>query len=320
MATLVRQDPELRRTFHRLMEEAERRRRADRIDSVRVDHPIATALLAPVMRLMLWNEDMDKQWKGDSGESLVAKALRRLPEPWHYLNDVVLYREPDGYAQVDHIAVGPSGVYAVETKHWKGAILGNEDTWRIKEQGGRWKRVQSPTAQSQWHANRIRDHLLSHGVQVPVIPVTVFVDTDWVRWNNCTGLIYDGAGTLREALARTRGNSIGSKAECAQVAELIASSRPEPANQGAPAMPPAQLALDPTPPTPQDGTPPRAPQVPSSEERPASEKQRAYARSLLDRARIPYREDRLDALSAKAAQAIIDRVRFHRDVPLPPLQ
>ena len=66
---------------------------------------------------------------GAQGEELVISILSRLPREYHVLNDVNLQFKPalywkknKGYilsSQIDHIVVGPTGIFLIETKNWK---------------------------------------------------------------------------------------------------------------------------------------------------------------------------------------------------------
>ncbi len=76
---------------------------------------------------------------GAQGEELVIKTLSQLPEDYHILNDVNLHFNPPLYwkekknhilsSQIDHIVVGPTGIFLIETKKWKQSDveLKNED-------------------------------------------------------------------------------------------------------------------------------------------------------------------------------------------------
>lgn len=57
-------------------------------------------------------------FKGARGEEMVASELARLPSTWTIFNGLIL---PDG-RDVDHVAVGPQGVFVIETKHWRGTV------------------------------------------------------------------------------------------------------------------------------------------------------------------------------------------------------
>ncbi len=61
-------------------------------------------------------------FKGARGEEVVAGELSRLPGEWTIFNGVYL---PTG-KDVDHIAIGPQGIFIIETKYWKGEVsVGN---------------------------------------------------------------------------------------------------------------------------------------------------------------------------------------------------
>jgi len=60
---------------------------------------------------------VDRHDRGACGEEHVGGLLERLPPGWRVLHDVSLSR-----GNVDHIAIGPPGVFAVETKSHPGPI------------------------------------------------------------------------------------------------------------------------------------------------------------------------------------------------------
>ncbi|HEY3272154.1 MAG TPA: nuclease-related domain-containing protein [Methanocella sp.] len=72
--------------------------------------------------------------KGYYGELIVMDTLQQLNDDYYVISDVRITRESghrfDGRmlksARVDHIVIGPKGVYCIETKHWNS--LKNKDT------------------------------------------------------------------------------------------------------------------------------------------------------------------------------------------------
>ncbi len=57
-------------------------------------------------------------FKGARGEEMVAGELAHLPAEWTIFNGLIL---PNG-GDIDHIAVGPQGLFVIETKYWKGNV------------------------------------------------------------------------------------------------------------------------------------------------------------------------------------------------------
>ena len=65
---------------------------------------------------------------GGIGEDRVMVELNKLPDSYYVINNVLMmlsksvfwkkYREYVRSAQIDHIVVGPSGVFLIETKNW----------------------------------------------------------------------------------------------------------------------------------------------------------------------------------------------------------
>jgi hypothetical protein len=64
------------------------------------------------------------------GEAMVANELSRLSRPHVLLNNVTLPTER-GTTQIDHILVTENGLFIIETKHYRGWILGRpgDDYW-----------------------------------------------------------------------------------------------------------------------------------------------------------------------------------------------
>lgn len=73
---------------------------------------------------------------GAIGEEQVVKVLTGLPDEYHVLNDVnlvfnkyIYWRERKEHiktCQIDHIVVGPTGIFLLETKKWKISDIGNK--------------------------------------------------------------------------------------------------------------------------------------------------------------------------------------------------
>jgi hypothetical protein len=59
--------------------------------------------------------------QGAAGERLTAQALVQLPDEWVLLHDV---RWPGRqYANIDHVAIGPGGIFVIDSKNWSGDVV-----------------------------------------------------------------------------------------------------------------------------------------------------------------------------------------------------
>jgi Nuclease-related domain/TadE-like protein len=94
------------------------------------DHAAARRRRAP----MSGADREAQQHMGRSGEHLVRATLAaELPEDYVLLNGLIL---PRGAGDVDHLVVGPSGVFVLETKTMAGSIVCDADgTWRRTKVG-----------------------------------------------------------------------------------------------------------------------------------------------------------------------------------------
>lgn len=67
-----------------------------------------------------------KMWhRGYEGERIIGELLdEELSDKFHVFNDVCF---PGRKSNIDHIVVGPSGVFVLNTKNWRGTVAWAED-------------------------------------------------------------------------------------------------------------------------------------------------------------------------------------------------
>ncbi len=96
--------------------------------------PLTWVLLISVLMAVLiwligkWASDkidtIDRErmaWrKGVIGEALVALTLQELSDNFVVVNDV-----SKRFANIDHVVIGPTGVYVVDAKYWRGTVEAN---------------------------------------------------------------------------------------------------------------------------------------------------------------------------------------------------
>lgn len=110
-------------------------------------------LIYYVYRLLKWIyspfTSKYKTWnQGARGEEIVAKYLEELGKDYLIINDIVL---PEEKGNIDHIVIGKSGIFIIETKTHKGHISCDSDFWRQEKlgRGGTWYegKIGSPSKQ-----------------------------------------------------------------------------------------------------------------------------------------------------------------------------
>jgi len=106
---------------------------------------------------------------GSEAEQWTGKELERLGPGWRVLHGIPLTAGSDAYqyeVDVDHIAVGPTGVLVVETKYHSSALdLGAE---RLEFQ------LKRDAEQANRNAQRVRNLLRDVVPVAPVMPVLVY--------------------------------------------------------------------------------------------------------------------------------------------------
>jgi len=89
----------------------------------------------------------NKLYKGALGEEKVLDELRKLPDSFSVINNFKksfskgIYRKrTDDWiysVQIDHIVIGPTGIFIIETKNWSQRSINNEDLFSPVRQVGR---------------------------------------------------------------------------------------------------------------------------------------------------------------------------------------
>lgn len=131
---------------------------------------------------------LSPKYKGKAGEKRVHTILSQLPDDYTVLDDVVL-RTTSGTTQIDHVVVSKFGVFAIETKNYRGEIYGDDDRQEWTQiivtdvtYAKKWWKTYSyvtknhffnPVKQSVAHANAIRK-ALKEWPNLKVVPIVVF--------------------------------------------------------------------------------------------------------------------------------------------------
>lgn len=102
--------------------------------------------------------------KGIKGELLITSSLKRLGKEYHLINDV---RLPNSYGNIDHIVLGPNGIFIIETKNFEGEIRCEgdiwyqyKDTWKITGE----QEIKSPSKQVKANALRLKQFIESQNI------------------------------------------------------------------------------------------------------------------------------------------------------------
>lgn len=81
-------------------------------------------VISLLMTVVFWWKGLrrvESFFKGARGEEHVAALLATLPAEYHVFHDFAA-----GRYHVDHVVVGPTGIFSVETKRWSGAVTVEE--------------------------------------------------------------------------------------------------------------------------------------------------------------------------------------------------
>ena len=111
-------------------------------------------LLVPLVAFYFYLRKYHIYSGGWQGEKQVAKLLTStLNDDYYLLNDLYLR---NGGGDIDHIVLGPNGVFVLETKNWSGNVSCNGDDW---QRAGKRNFSSSPSRQVKRNAAKIKQIL-----------------------------------------------------------------------------------------------------------------------------------------------------------------
>ena len=138
----------------------------------------------------------------------IHDILIQLPDEYHVMDDVML-KTTNGTTQIDHIVVSKYGIFAIETKNYRGEIYGNDNSQEWKQiivtkvtyPKKPWKtytyvtknQFYNPVKQAVGHMYRIKDNL-KEWPYLKVIPIVVFTgNADISKVSSQNHVIYDNS-------------------------------------------------------------------------------------------------------------------------------
>lgn len=137
-------------------------------------------LIVAFIALVVYIRWMKPKWKGKFSERLVFRTLRHLPDEYTIFNDL-FFRSNGRSTQIDHVVVSPYGVFVIETKGYKGWILGGESSQYWTQTLYRRKyQFYNPIKQNEGHVRFLR-YMLKRSVGIPFIPIVVFNNNAYLK-------------------------------------------------------------------------------------------------------------------------------------------
>lgn len=122
---------------------------------------------------------------GLSGEKKALKLVKKLPKSYYVLSDIEITFEGKT-SQLDHVIIGPNGIFVIETKNISGYIKGEvtDHDWKrtkISRKGNEFhKTFYNPVKQVSTHVYRLSKFLESYGIHSWVQGVVYFSNPDSV--------------------------------------------------------------------------------------------------------------------------------------------
>ncbi|WP_194192325.1 nuclease-related domain-containing protein [Clostridium chrysemydis] len=133
---------------------------------------LSIIILALVITVKIIETKHKAKLTGYIGERETKKSLSNLKE-YRILDDVLL-KTQRGTTQIDHILIGPNGVFSIEDKNYSGWIYGDEN-YKFWTQViyNKKSRFYNPIWQNKGHVKAI-DNIITDKFKVKAVSVIVF--------------------------------------------------------------------------------------------------------------------------------------------------
>ena len=110
--------------------------------------------------------------KGLEGEKLVSDYLNTLPKNYFVFNDVNL---PGKRGNIDHVVIGPTGIFVIETKNYSGRYRIKGDQWFYYKNGQYMEIKKNPGTQIRRNTLNLIDFLNERGISTKKTWITSLV-------------------------------------------------------------------------------------------------------------------------------------------------
>ncbi|MBB6369425.1 NERD domain-containing protein [Chryseobacterium shigense] len=128
--------------------------------------------------------------KGVIGENKVSKALKRLNSEKYIVLNNVEFRIKGSTSQIDHIIVSEYGIFVIETKNYKGWILGYEnDKFWIQAIYRYRRKFYNPVLQNQSHIYALK-HVLKNYKYLRYYSIITFTKRATLKTKTYTDVVY----------------------------------------------------------------------------------------------------------------------------------
>lgn len=112
--------------------------------------------------------------KGFFGEKKISAILSFLPAGKYFVLNNIMLATDTGTSQIDHVVVSNYGIFVIETKNYKGWIMGKEsDEFWVQNIYGKKNRFKNPIRQNFGHVKAL-ESLLSQYRSIRIIPIVAF--------------------------------------------------------------------------------------------------------------------------------------------------
>lgn len=118
------------------------------------------------------NTEKNKWIKGIKGEKLVRDYLKQLPQDYYVFHDVEF---SESYGDLDHVILGPKGIFVIETKNYQGFFVVKDAEWFYKNGRRITKARGQPGKQVIRNSISLKNFLTENGINLGVIRINAIV-------------------------------------------------------------------------------------------------------------------------------------------------
>lgn len=125
--------------------------------------PISLILLFIGVGLIIYGNNKSKSWNKGIKKDIIDEYLNQLPNDYYIFNNV---KFPGSDGNIDHVVIGPNGIFVIETKNYNGHYIIKDNDWFYKKGRDLYRIYKSPSKQVMNNSISLRKFLSSKGVKI----------------------------------------------------------------------------------------------------------------------------------------------------------
>lgn len=176
--------------------------------------------VAYFLYMLLFRKKNPKADAGLTGENSIDRQLELLGSEYRVLNGRFV-KSGDSTQEIDHLVVGPNGVFHIDTIDWDGTVTFTGDGVERSKEGRKEERKEDPTAQLYRHEYVLKELLREHKLPGEIAGILCFDNPGCTLVGRSPAFMAVKADQLVHTIKTRKARGILSAGEINQITKIL---------------------------------------------------------------------------------------------------